>query len=68
MIMPEKHGIETLREIVEITLDARISTLSGKRGAGEHNGAAQIMGAVASLWVSRVRPFLPASRKALLQR
>ena len=49
MIMPEKDGIETIREILKIDPGARVITLSGKPGAGEHNGAAEILGAVASL-------------------
>jgi DNA-binding response OmpR family regulator len=49
IIMLEKDGIETLREILQIDPEARVVTLSGKPGAGEHNGAAQILGVVAIL-------------------
>jgi two-component system KDP operon response regulator KdpE len=49
IIMPEKDGIETLRDILEIAPGALVITLSGKPGAGEHNRAAQILGAVPTL-------------------
>ena len=45
MIMPEKDGIETLREILRRQPDARVITFSGRAGASDHNDAAQVLGA-----------------------
>lgn len=49
IIMPEKDGIETLREILALDQDARVITFSSREGAGEHSETAMILGAVASL-------------------
>lgn len=54
MLMPEKDGIETFRDIIEADLQAQVITLSGNAGAGDHNGAAKALGVVGSL----ERPFL----------
>ena len=43
--MPEKDGIETVREILAIDPAAVIFTMSGKDGAEDHNEVARMMGA-----------------------
>jgi CheY-like chemotaxis protein len=48
IIMPEKDGIEALREILQRDPEARVITISGRDGAQVHNEAAEILGAVAS--------------------
>jgi len=45
MIMPEKDGIETLREILRRQPGARVITFSGRAGASDHNDAAAVLGA-----------------------
>ena len=43
--MPEKDGIETVKEILAIDPAAVIFTMSGKGGAGDHNEVARMLGA-----------------------
>jgi len=45
MIMPEKEGIETLREIRLLDSAAVVFTISGRNGADEHLQAAGILAA-----------------------
>lgn len=45
MIMPEKEGIETLREILTIDSEAVVFTFSGLPGADAHNETALVLGA-----------------------
>ncbi len=43
--MPEKDGIETVREILAIDPAAVIFTMTGKDGAEDHNEVARMLGA-----------------------
>ena len=43
IVMPEKNGIETLKEILAILPTAVIFTMSGKAGAEENNEAARML-------------------------
>jgi len=45
IVMPEKDGIETVREILTIDPAAVIFTMTGKDGAEDHNEVARMMGA-----------------------
>jgi len=45
IVMPEKDGIETVREILAIDTDAVIFTMTGKDGAEDHNEVASMLGA-----------------------
>ena len=45
IVMPEKDGIETLREILRRKPDARVITFSGRSGAEEHSQVALMLGA-----------------------
>ena len=45
IVMPEKDGIETVREILAIDPAAVIFTMSGKDGAEDHNEVARMLGA-----------------------
>lgn len=68
IIMPEKDGIETLREILALGPDAKVITFSGRAGAAVHNETAEILGAVASFRkLFAVRDILTAVRHALAQ-
>jgi len=44
-MMPEKDGVETLREILAIDPTAIILTITGTDGAGDHNEVARMLGA-----------------------
>jgi len=43
--MPEKDGIETVREILAIDRMTVIFTMTGKDGAEDHNEVARMLGA-----------------------
>jgi two-component system, chemotaxis family, chemotaxis protein CheY len=45
IVMPEKDGIETVKEILAIDPAAIIFTMSGKDGAEDHNEVARMLGA-----------------------
>ena len=45
IVMPEKDGIETVREILAIDPAAVIFTMTGKDGAEDHNEVARMIGA-----------------------
>lgn len=45
IVMPEKDGIETVKEILAIDPAAVIFTMSGKDGAEDHNEVARMLGA-----------------------
>ena len=45
IVMPEKDGIETVREILAIDPAAVIFTMTGKDGAEDHNEVARMLGA-----------------------
>ena len=45
IVMPEKDGIETVREILAIDPAAVIFTMSGKDGAEDQNEVARMLGA-----------------------
>ena len=45
IVMPEKDGIETVKEILAIDPDAVIFTMTGKDGAEDHNEVARMLGA-----------------------
>lgn len=44
--MPWKGGIETLRDILAMDVQARVFRYSGRPGGGEHNGTATVLGAL----------------------
>ena len=45
IVMPEKDGLETVKEILAIDPAAVIFTMSGKDGAADHNEVARLLGA-----------------------
>lgn len=45
MIMPEKDGIETLRELLAMDRTAVVFTFSGRLGGADYGAAASILGA-----------------------
>jgi DNA-binding response OmpR family regulator len=45
IVMPEKDGIETVKEILAFDPAAVIFTMSGKDGAEDHNEVARMLGA-----------------------
>ncbi|HET6371967.1 MAG TPA: response regulator [Candidatus Polarisedimenticolia bacterium] len=66
MIMPEKDGIETVKEILEFDPDAVIFTFSGKDAGGDHQETARILGAKKGFQKPlRVEVLLAAIRESL---
>ena len=45
MVMPEKDGLETVKEIMAIDQSAVVFTFSGQEGAGDRNEVARLLGA-----------------------
>ena len=66
IVMPEKDGLETVKEILAIDPAAVIFTMSGRDGAGDHNEVARMLGARRGLRkVVEVEEILQAVRQAI---